>query len=123
MPTTPLRESYIARFPPTPLAPVSLADDDPVIWCKLGYLNPSGSTKDRIARHMLEKAWRRGEIDRRLFRLIGRDELADDHESFSAWTRGALPRHSGCGSNRIENYRFETKREGSACFPAIIPDR
>lgn len=33
---------------------------DPVIWCKLEYLNPSGSTKDRIAAHILEKARRSG---------------------------------------------------------------
>ena len=32
----------------------------PTIWCKLEFLNPSGSTKDRIARYMLEKAWRQG---------------------------------------------------------------
>lgn len=30
------------------------------VWCKLEFLNPSGSTKDRIARHILEKARRRG---------------------------------------------------------------
>ena len=34
----------------------------PPIWCKLEFLNPSGSTKDRIARYMLEKAWRQGEL-------------------------------------------------------------
>ena len=30
------------------------------IWCKLEFLNPSGSTKDRIAKFILEKAWRKG---------------------------------------------------------------
>jgi cysteine synthase A len=34
------------------------------VYCKLEFLNPSGSTKDRIARHMLETAWRRGDISR-----------------------------------------------------------
>ncbi len=53
---------YLVRVAPTPLIPVRLREDDPEIWCKLEFLNPSGSTKDRIARHMLEKAWRRGEI-------------------------------------------------------------
>jgi cysteine synthase len=33
-----------------------------VIWCKLEFLNPSGSTKDRIARFILEKAWREGRL-------------------------------------------------------------
>jgi len=47
---------------PTPLQPVSLDTGDPVIWCKLEYLNPSGSTKDRIASHILSKAWREGNI-------------------------------------------------------------
>jgi cysteine synthase A len=47
---------------PTPLALVRIEPDSPGIWCKLDYLNPSGSTKDRIARHILTKAWRCGEI-------------------------------------------------------------
>jgi cysteine synthase A len=47
---------------PTPLVPVRLDADSPTIWCKLEFLNPSGSTKDRIARYMLEKAWRLGEL-------------------------------------------------------------
>lgn len=47
---------------PTPLVPVQLAEDAPLIWCKLEFLNPSGSTKDRIARYMVEKAWRTGEL-------------------------------------------------------------
>jgi cysteine synthase A len=47
---------------PTPLVPVKLNEDAPTIWCKLEFLNPSGSTKDRIARYMLEKAWRSGEL-------------------------------------------------------------
>ncbi len=47
---------------PTPLLEVRLGDDSPAIWCKLEYLNPSGSTKDRIAAHILSKAWRRGEV-------------------------------------------------------------
>jgi cysteine synthase A len=34
----------------------------PAVWCKLEFLNPSGSTKDRIARHILERAWRTGEL-------------------------------------------------------------
>ena len=53
---------YLHRMAPTPLAAVQLRADEPVIWCKLEFLNPSGSTKDRIARHILEKAWRRGDI-------------------------------------------------------------
>lgn len=46
----------------TPLVPVSLDDREEPIWCKLEFLNPSGSTKDRIASYILLKAWRRGEI-------------------------------------------------------------
>jgi cysteine synthase A len=42
---------------------VALDPDADPIWCKLEFLNPSGSTKDRIARHMLEKAWRRGDLE------------------------------------------------------------
>ena len=51
---------YLQRISPTPLVPVQLDACHPPIWCKLEFLNPSGSTKDRIARYILEKAWRRG---------------------------------------------------------------
>lgn len=51
---------YLHQCGPSPLAPVQLEAGGPVIWCKLEFLNPSGSTKDRIARYMLEKAWRQG---------------------------------------------------------------
>ncbi|MCU0795337.1 MAG: cysteine synthase family protein [Akkermansiaceae bacterium] len=53
---------FIRQVPPTPLVPVRVDDDCGEIWCKLEFMNPSGSTKDRIARHILEKAWRRGEV-------------------------------------------------------------
>ena len=54
----------VYRLGPTPLAPVRLAAGEPVVWCKLEFLNPSGSTKDRVARFILEKAWREGRITR-----------------------------------------------------------
>src|SRR5678816_2758591 len=53
---------FIAQLGPTPLVPVRLDPDGPAVWCKLEFLNPSGSTKDRIARYMLEKAWRQGTL-------------------------------------------------------------
>jgi cysteine synthase A len=53
---------YLNRLGPTPLTPIQLAPGEPKIWCKLEFLNPSGSTKDRIARFILEKAWREGRI-------------------------------------------------------------
>jgi cysteine synthase A len=53
---------YHDRTAPTPLVPVRLDNDGPTIWCKLEFLNPSGSTKDRIATYILSKALRRGEI-------------------------------------------------------------
>ena len=58
----PMGECYLRKIAPTPLVPVQIDNDLPPIWCKLEFLNPSGSTKDRIARHILEKARRRGEI-------------------------------------------------------------
>ncbi|MFC4992007.1 PLP-dependent cysteine synthase family protein [Rubritalea tangerina] len=57
------RHRYLHETEPTALVPVQLGETDPEIWCKLEFLNPSGSTKDRIARHMLEKAWRLGIIE------------------------------------------------------------
>ena len=53
---------YVDRVAPTPLVPVRLDSSGPSIWCKLEFLNPSGSTKDRIAAFILAKAMRRGEI-------------------------------------------------------------
>ena len=54
---------YLHRIPPTPLVPVRLESGRPPVWCKLEFLNPSGSTKDRIARYILEKAWRQGRLN------------------------------------------------------------
>ena len=53
---------FIQQIGPTPLVPLRLDPNGPCIWCKLEFMNPSGSTKDRIARYMLEKAWRAGDI-------------------------------------------------------------
>jgi cysteine synthase A len=46
----------------TPLVAVALEDGQRPVWCKLEFLNPSGSTKDRIASHILLKALRDGRI-------------------------------------------------------------
>lgn len=53
---------YLDRVAPTPLAPVRLDPEGPTVWCKLEFMNPSGSTKDRIANFILAKAMRRGEV-------------------------------------------------------------
>src|SRR5439155_3368334 len=53
---------YLNRIAPPPLVPVQLDRALPPVWCKLEFLNPSGSTKDRIARFILEKAWRMGRV-------------------------------------------------------------
>src|SRR5262249_10861341 len=60
--TLPDQNRYLHRVNPTPLAPIQLDEAQPVIRCKLEFLNPSGSTKDRIARFILEKAWRQGRL-------------------------------------------------------------
>ena len=62
-PTLPTEGRYLDQTGRTPLAPVRLDAASPTIWCKLEFLNPSGSTKDRIAGYILEKAWREGRID------------------------------------------------------------
>jgi cysteine synthase A len=53
---------YLSRLGPTPLVPVQVNYSLPPVWCKLEFLNPSGSTKDRIARYILTKAWREGRL-------------------------------------------------------------
>ncbi len=55
---------FIQHLAPTPLVAVTLEPELGPVWCKLEFLNPSGSTKDRIARHILEKASRRGQLRR-----------------------------------------------------------
>src|ERR1700722_3635166 len=60
----PNHHRYIDRLPRIPLVGVSLVPEDPIIWCKLEFLNPSGSIKDRIARFIIEKAWRQGKIEK-----------------------------------------------------------
>jgi cysteine synthase A len=46
---------------PTPLVRLELEPGEPV-WCKLELFNPSGSTKDRVARYILSHAIDNGEI-------------------------------------------------------------
>lgn len=58
----PVVNRYPAELPATPLVPVQLADGSPSIWCKLEFLNPSGSTKDRIARYILRNAVASGAV-------------------------------------------------------------
>lgn len=52
---------FVQKVPPTPLVSLAL-EGGPPVWCKLEFLNPSGSSKDRIARFILEKAWRQGRV-------------------------------------------------------------
>lgn len=56
-----MSHAYLNRLGPTPLVEIALDGGAP-IWAKLEFLNPSGSTKDRIARYILEKAWRDGRL-------------------------------------------------------------
>ena len=59
----PHAHAYLNRLGPTPLVPVTMMGPGGVtVWCKLEFLNPSGSTKDRVARYILEKAWREERI-------------------------------------------------------------
>jgi len=46
----------------TPMIKLSFPQEDAVIYAKAEFLNPSGSVKDRIARHMIAEAERRGEL-------------------------------------------------------------
>jgi cysteine synthase A len=45
----------------TPLLKLDRIADFP-IYAKAEYLNPGGSVKDRVARHMIEQAEKRGEL-------------------------------------------------------------
>ncbi|MEM1354162.1 MAG: cysteine synthase family protein [Planctomycetota bacterium] len=54
---------HLGTWPPTPLTRVSLEPGAPGIWAKLEFMNPGGSTKDRIANHILTKAYRSGAVE------------------------------------------------------------
>jgi cysteine synthase A len=53
---------YMTSVPATPLVPIQLKAAAPTIWCKLDFMQPSGSTKDRIARHILGNALESGRL-------------------------------------------------------------
>lgn len=53
---------HLGDWAPTPLTRVAIEPDGPCIWAKLEFMNPGGSTKDRIANHILTKAYRSGAI-------------------------------------------------------------
>jgi len=61
-PMVPSLNRYPSKLPMTPLVPIQLSPEAPAIWCKLEFLNPSGSTKDRIARYILGNAFERGQL-------------------------------------------------------------
>ena len=48
----------------TPLVAIRLEADGPTVWCKCEFMNPSGSTKDRIAAYILNKALAEGVVSR-----------------------------------------------------------
>jgi cysteine synthase A len=52
----------LVRLDATPLVPLQVPGSARAIWCKAEYQHPSGSTKDRIAAHILGKAWREGRL-------------------------------------------------------------
>ena len=56
--------AFFRRIDATPLVPVCLEQGAQPIWCKLEFLNPSGSIKDRVAGYILSKALRSGELRR-----------------------------------------------------------
>jgi cysteine synthase A len=58
----PVKNRFPIDLPMTPLIPIQLSAEAPIIWCKLEFLNPSGSTKDRIARYILGNALERGQV-------------------------------------------------------------
>lgn len=54
--------AFLRQIGATPLVPVCVERGARPIWCKLEFLNPSGSTKDRIASYILLKALRSGAL-------------------------------------------------------------
>jgi len=59
----PASHLYLSAHTQTPLIPIERPGVAAPIWCKLEFLNPSGSIKDRIASFILLKAFREGAIE------------------------------------------------------------
>ena len=59
-----MREGILAHVGHTPLVRLQHSSPNPrvTLWAKLELCNPSGSLKDRIALHMIERAEARGEL-------------------------------------------------------------
>jgi cysteine synthase A len=55
-------ENALELIGDTPMFKLSFADEDTIIYAKVEYLNPSGSVKDRIAKHLIAEAERRGDL-------------------------------------------------------------
>ena len=106
---------YHDRTAPTPLVPVRLDDSGPTIWCKLEFLNPSGSTKDRIATYILSKALRRGEIAAGRNGRGGVERLDEHRDGAGLRTARALFRRRdarGCQPGAADDHRVVRRRSG-----------
>jgi cysteine synthase A len=55
-------ENSLELIGETPMIKLTFPKHDAVIYAKVEYLNPSGSVKDRIARHIIWEAEKRGEL-------------------------------------------------------------
>ena len=54
--------AYLTHHLETPLVALNRRASSVPIWCKLEFLNPSGSIKDRVVTFIVLKALRRGEV-------------------------------------------------------------
>ncbi len=55
-------ENALELIGDTPMIILTFPEKDAVIYAKVEYLNPSGSIKDRIARHLISEAEKRGDL-------------------------------------------------------------
>lgn len=64
--------NILAYIGNTPVIRLNRVTDDgcAVVWAKLENLNPSGSIKDRVALHIIEKAEKRGDISPRKTKIV-----------------------------------------------------
>ena len=55
-------ENALELIGDTPMIKLSFTNEDAIIYAKVEYLNPSGSVKDRIAKHLIAEAENRGDL-------------------------------------------------------------
>ncbi|MDX1382933.1 MAG: cysteine synthase family protein, partial [Thermoanaerobaculia bacterium] len=88
----------------------ALPDASPAVYAKLEFLNPMGSIKDRMARHIVTEALARGE-------LAPGDSLVEASSGNTAMGLAMMAAQEGLGCRMV--VRAQTSKEKLDCLRAL----